>query len=82
MRFTLATIFLISTLPALAAWKPVTLLDEESMANDLCRGGAGSSTDKACDLRDMLVSDLKRVGWCYGRPGEVGAQMTWHECGR
>lgn len=82
LALTLA-ILVVAAGPAGAAGRPAQLLHEEAMANDLCRGGAGSATDEACDLRELLDADLKRAGWCFGRPGDENESVkTWHPCGR
>ncbi len=31
--------------------------------------------------RDRIVAGLQQAGYCYGRRGQVGAQMSWHRCG-
>lgn len=51
--------------------------------NSACRGGSGDDprTQRACAERDRVASALQQAGYCYGRRGEVGAQMIWHRCG-
>lgn len=51
--------------------------------NSACRGGSGDDprTQKACAERDRVVTGLQLAGYCYGRRGQVGAQMSWHRCG-
>ena len=82
LAFTLAALVIAS--PVMAAGRPTELLREYTIANELCRGGPGDSpsTDKACDLREMISLKLRRSGWCFGRPGEDGAHMWWHRCRR
>ncbi|MGU3538040.1 hypothetical protein [Methylobacterium sp. A54F] len=59
------------------------LLREWTALNGLCRGGSGDDprTQAACTARDALDSRLAAAGWCYGRPGELGAQRAWRPCG-
>jgi hypothetical protein len=51
--------------------------------NSACRGGSGDDprTQRACVERDHAVAALQKAGYCYGRRGQVGAQMSWHRCG-
>lgn len=51
--------------------------------NSACRGGSGDDprTQTACAERDRVVARLQQAGYCYGRRGQVGAQMSWHRCG-
>lgn len=51
--------------------------------NSACRGGSGDDprTQKACVERDRVVAGLQQAGYCYGRRGQIGAQMSWHRCG-
>lgn len=51
--------------------------------NSACRGGSGDDprTQKACAERDRAVTGLQQAGYCYGRRGQIGAQMSWHRCG-
>lgn len=59
------------------------LLASYGSLNSACRGGSGDDprTQRACAERDRVVSALQRAGYCYGRRGQVGAQMSWHRCG-
>jgi hypothetical protein len=58
------------------------LLEKEKSLNEKCRGGRGDSFEKKkyCDEREMTVSTLKKKGWCWGYPGQVEADMVWHNC--
>lgn len=51
--------------------------------NGLCRGLPGDDprSQAACAQREKLQVELQRIGWCFGKPGEIGAQMQWHRCG-
>lgn len=51
--------------------------------NSICRGGSGDDprTQKACAERDRVVAGLQQAGYCHGRRGQIGAQMSWHRCG-
>jgi len=57
------------------------ILSRQSEANGFCRGGAGEETDAWCTIRDGLTDILVSRGWCYGKQGEIGADMKWQRCG-
>lgn len=61
---------------------PSRIISQWQDENTRCRGGSGDSRDtwKACDRREAIGAKLDAVGWCYGRPGEAGYQMSWHRC--
>lgn len=61
---------------------PKVLIAFESDANDRCRGGSGDqrSTWNACDERTEYYDRLHAIGWCYGKIGQIGADMSWHRC--
>ena len=48
--------------------------------NELCRGSPNAT--KSCKKRELIHEQLSMKNWCYGRPGEFGYQMNWHECGK
>lgn len=62
--------------------RPSRLITQWHEQNTACRGGRGDSaeTARACGRRDALDSKLAAVGWCYGREGDYGYQMEWHQC--
>ncbi|XYD12283.1 hypothetical protein R1A27_30275 (plasmid) [Methylobacterium sp. NMS12] len=73
----------VMTAPNSPRAEPVpALLRDWSTVNGLCRGGSGDDprTRAACERRDALDRRLAAAGWCYGRPGDVGAQRTWQPC--
>ena len=79
------TFLLLSCLafPALAQTdRAEALLAWQQDANTRCRGGSGDSqaTWQACGERDAYSRVLNSMGWCYGRSGEIGANMSWHRC--
>ncbi|NBC37759.1 hypothetical protein GTZ99_14480 [Novosphingobium sp. FSY-8] len=43
-----------------------------------CQTGEGEPN--ACALRDQTAGQLHSVGWCYGRPTDVGSDSRWHSC--
>ena len=58
-----------------------TLVKRWQTANGSCRGDTYSiNTELACEERAKLGAQLVRLGWCYGKKGQIGAQMMWHEC--
>jgi hypothetical protein len=50
-------------------------------SNSFCRGGNGDETLAWCIVRDGYGDVLSIRNWCYGKEGETGYQMRWHECG-
>jgi hypothetical protein len=58
------------------------LLQDHARYNRLCRGGAGDSSNTfiACGARDYAGWLLNGLGWCLGREGEAGFEMSWHLC--
>jgi hypothetical protein len=63
---------------------PDRIIAQWQQQNGTCRGNSGDDpeTMKACDRREVVGAALESVGWCYGREGEYGYQMDWHQCGR
>jgi hypothetical protein len=59
-----------------------TLIELWYDANSRCRGGAGDSplTEAACSERDRYDSRLDALNRCYGKRGQIGAEMKWHVC--
>lgn len=64
------------------AARPAGLISQWEDQNSACRGGRGDlpETDLACERREAIGAKLDVVGWCYGREGEFGYQMQWHQC--
>jgi hypothetical protein len=58
------------------------LLRDESVLNDNCRGGSGDDTQtwQACGARDYVGFMLAQRGYCYGKEGQIGTEMEWHQC--
>jgi len=63
---------------------PSSLITLYSDANSRCRGGSGDGQDTwvSCAERTEIEERLGRVGQCYGREGQIGADMRWHRCGQ
>ena len=64
-------------------WEATDLLAAESMLNGICRGSANNNKDMigySCQARQAVISALDKLGWCYGKIGQVGAEMRWHKC--
>jgi hypothetical protein len=61
---------------------PETMIKLWHEANSQCRGGPGDqkATLDACEEREAYGKRLGQLGWCYGKPGEAGYQMKWHQC--
>ncbi len=66
----LAAIFLITAAPSYAQ-SDDELLKLYNNMNDMCRDGAGTKTDEACDSRDILFQILKIRNICFGDLGKV-----------
>ncbi|WP_354265970.1 SH3 domain-containing protein [Bradyrhizobium sp. I1.7.5] len=82
----IATSVLVQTTACPAQTRPpepaATLIDLWADANGRCRGGSGDSakTDAACAERERLGERLDGLDWCYGKRGQIGAEMQWHGC--
>lgn len=74
---------LITTVAAADPAEVHSLLKLEATQNEKCRGGSGDdpATQSACDARDITVRRLNSLGYCYGKVGQYGYQMSWHRCG-
>lgn len=61
---------------------PYLIISQWHDLNSLCRGGTGDEpkTMQSCEQRERVGEKLSRVGWCYGKEGDYGYQMEWHEC--
>lgn len=72
-----------SAAPQAGAEPAKQLLSAYQSLNELCRGGPGDgpSTDKACEAREKVSKSLKRIGYCFGKRGQSGAEAWWHQCG-
>lgn len=59
-------------------------IEQWRVQNSLCRGLPGDDprSQAACARREQLQAGLQRTGWCYGKQGQIGAEMQWHRCGR
>jgi hypothetical protein len=84
--FFVAALLLIPTTSVRAQTRPpepaATLIELWLDANGRCRGGAGDAarTDAACAERERLGGRLDGLDWCYGKRGQIGAEMQWHRC--
>jgi hypothetical protein len=54
----------------------------ERALNTMCRDWTGDEkhTDEVCAVRDRMGEALNKMGYCYGKEGQVGAEMEWHKC--
>jgi hypothetical protein len=52
--------------------------------NEMCRGWSGDDphTNEVCAVREKAGLTLNKLGWCYGKKGQAGAEMSWHRCGK
>ena len=87
-RLLIATLSLSTVLLpiAAAAQAPVvrTLIEQARAVDAQCRGGdpGDPKTAAACKKRKSDAARLNRLGWCYGKRGQIGADMDWHRCTR
>ncbi len=90
-KFTFALVVALVASPAMAeksaccspGWEATDLLTAESMLDGICRGSASDNEDMrgySCQARQVVVSALDKLGWCYGKTGQIGADMRWHKC--
>lgn len=72
----------ISPVKVQAEKRPDGFIETWHEHNENCRGGSGDdpSTDISCKKRDDLTQKLNKIGWCFGRENEAGAQYKWHAC--
>jgi hypothetical protein len=60
------------------------LMQSVAIENDECRGGSGNlpETYRACDRRDLIVTEIKKRGWCWGSVDSMAAsaEFYWLEC--
>lgn len=50
--------------------------------NESCRGGSGDNpaTQKACDQRETVYTQIRAANWCWGHKDDDGASRTWVQC--
>jgi hypothetical protein len=65
-------------------WEVADLLASERLLDGICRGSAGDDDmiGYSCQGRQAVISALDKLGWCYGKNGQTGADMRWHRCTR
>ena len=66
--------------PARGVNDVATLLKLYGEEDGHCRGTFDVGTLAACDLRNRYGEKLEALGWCYGKAGQAGYQMSWHKC--
>lgn len=86
MKTILAALALAASIctPAFAAPSIKVLLRAEAAATLGCRDSDEPNsfqTQEECHRRERLVGRLTQAGMCYGKKGQVGAEMHWHRCG-
>jgi hypothetical protein len=83
MRCLLAALLLLAV-PAFGQAQPATekLFAVWRDLNTFCRGWSGDDKhlDEVCKTRDEMDEALRKLGYCYGKKGQSGAEMTWHKC--
>ncbi len=70
--------------PVAAAVSDTGLLQRWAIENEHCRGDSGDKPEtwEHCGARDFIGELLRADGWCYGEPGQIGAEQDWHKCAR
>jgi hypothetical protein len=64
-------------------WEATDLLTAESLLEGICRGSTSDNKDMlgySCQARQAVISALDKLGLCYGKTGQVAADMRWHKC--
>jgi hypothetical protein len=62
------------------------LLAQESALHEKCKDGGGATADemqatqKFCEARDRIYSELTGRGWCFGEGKEFEYQKNWAPC--
>jgi hypothetical protein len=56
------------------------LMRRNQVLDGICRGSSGAASDQACCERTKVGVRLNRLGWCYGKHEQIGADMRWHRC--
>jgi hypothetical protein len=82
MKHLLLAVALLASVSAHARDSTQRLLDQEAAADELCRGTTDNEINRQiyCERRSVLIGRLYERGLCYGKRGQVGAQMKWHKC--
>lgn len=91
MRKVITVIALLVASPAMAeksaccspGWEAKDLLTAESLLNGICRGSTSHNEDMtgySYQARQAVISALDKLGWCYGKIGQIGTDMRWHKC--
>lgn len=87
----IALCVVINSFPAMAdksaccrpGWEASDLLAAEGLLDGICRGSTNSNEDMkgySCQARQAVISALDKLGWCYGKTGQIEADMRWHKC--
>jgi hypothetical protein len=90
---TTIVLMLLAVSPAMAensaccssGWEAKDLRTAEGLLDGICRGSTSDNEDMkgySCQARQAVISALDKLGWCYGKIGEIGAKMRWHKCTR
>lgn len=59
------------------------LIDLAVEIDAICRGSSSSDrhlVETVCCIRSKFDVALNRMGYCYGKDGQVGSEMEWHKC--
>lgn len=58
------------------------MLAEADRLDTLCRGSAANAqaTEVACSERELLMKQIRYVGWCWGHANDLGYQRKWVQC--
>jgi hypothetical protein len=82
----LAAISMMAATPVYADdWIVQNLIKADELLDGICRGTAdpdSSDAKLACKARQVVYEAIDKHNWCYGKIGQVGADMRWHKCGK
>jgi hypothetical protein len=58
------------------------LISVERALTAMCRAWSSDDkhTDEVCHVRDKMGEALNKLGYCYGKEGQVGMEMEWRKC--
>lgn len=55
------------------------LVTKEIQLDEHCRGDINGNND-ACIDRQKIIYILDKMGWCWGKEWQSGAESEWHRC--
>jgi hypothetical protein len=84
MKYWLVVVLSIVGCQVTAAQVPASdIIKLEGTLDGLCRGFITSDPqllDILCSVRNDTARLLNKNAYCYGKDGQIGADMRWHRC--